>query len=101
MVVAGAVAVISLRGGASVVFLIGTILRLLNSLVWTLFPLVQRSGGWVPESDLFMGMRIFGTFAWLVTAAGALLVVFTAVGLRRQNQALEAIVAGSQTDRVA
>lgn len=101
MLVAGVAAVISLRGFASVVFLVGTIMGFINGLVWIVFPFLQGSGGWEPGGSFIMVLRVFGTFSWMVTAVGVLMVVFVAVGLRRQNQALESIMAGSQTDRVA
>ncbi len=101
MVVAGVVAVLSLRNLASAVLLIGTILGLFNTIGWMVYPYIERAAEWLPGSRFFLMMRLFGTFSWMLTAIGLLLVVFMAAGLRRRNQALESIVAGSQTDRLA
>jgi len=101
MVVAGVVAVIALRNIASMVLLVGALLGLLNGLFWALFPFLQSGGLVEPGSGFFMVMRLLGSFSWIVTAVGVLLLALAASGLRRQNQALESIMAGSQTDRVA
>lgn len=101
MVVGGLVAVLALRNVASVVLLVGSGLGLLNALGWMVIQFLQRSGSMDWGSGFFIGMRILGNLSWLLTAVGVLLLALAASGLRKRNLAMESIVAGSQTDRVA
>ena len=101
MVVGGLVAVLALRNLASVVLLVGTVLGLLSSVGWMAVTIMQKTGTFNPAVSFFMAMRVLGTFGWLLTAVGVVLLAFAVAGLRKQNQALEGIMAGSQTDRVA
>ncbi len=100
-VVAAVVAFVALKNGGSVVLLIGSVLGLFNSLGWLVFQVMQRSGSVEWGAPFFTSMRILGTFSWVLTALGVLLLALSLAGLRRQNQALESIIAGSQNDRVA
>ena len=77
------------------------VLGLLNSLGWMVFPFLMNAGAFDAEAGFFTVMRIFGTFSWMLTAVGVVMLALAASGLRRRVQALESIMAGSQADRVA
>ena len=66
---------------------------------------LRIDGGIARVTDAPAGKRV--RYAGMVicrqrpgTASGVVLLALSAAGLRRQNQALESIMAGSQTDRV-
>ena len=101
MLFAAVVALIALRNGGSIVLLIGSILGLLNSLGWFVFHLMQRSGSLDWSPSFVNGMRVLGAGAWMMISLGVLLLAFSLGAMRRQNRALEGIIAGSQSGHVA
>ena len=105
MLVAGIVAFRAVRNAGTIVLLVGTILAILSRIFWLVFQFMQSSGN---IDHMSRGVRAvlsimqgLSMLSGLLVALGMLMVAFVLGDIWRQNRALEDIMAGSKTDRIA
>ena len=103
--VGGVLAFRAVRNGGSILLMVGAALALLCSVFWLVFNVTQMSGVMNFDSEFVrIGLpivRFASTLGWLMMAVGVVMLSFVLGSLRRQTKALESIVAGSKTDRIA